>query len=145
MENASKALIIAGAVLIGILIISMGVLLATTLQKTAKTYYTSMNTNEIQKFNSEITKNFIIENGNTYITAQGIITLKNILLTEKYSGIVKLKLFNNEISNQIDFTDKFQSEGKFLSDYGLNEQKYEYEVDISYSEQGMINNVTISK
>ena len=39
MENASKALIIAGAVLIGILIISMGVLLATTLQKTAKTYY----------------------------------------------------------------------------------------------------------
>lgn len=36
MENASKALIIAGAVLIGILIISMGVLLATTLQKTAK-------------------------------------------------------------------------------------------------------------
>ena len=84
MENASKALIIAGAVLIGILIISMGVLLATTLQKTAKTYYTSMNTNEIQKFNSEITKNFIIENGNTYITAQGIITLKNILNTETY-------------------------------------------------------------
>lgn len=56
MENASKALIIAGAVLIGILIISMGVLLATTLQKTARTHYTSMSTNEIQKFNSEITK-----------------------------------------------------------------------------------------
>ena len=142
MENASKALIIAGAVLIGILIISMGVLLATSLQKTAKTYYTSMTTNEIQKFNSEITKNFIIENEKTYITAQGIITLKNILLTEKYSGIVKLKLFNNEISNQIDFTDEFQSEAKFLSDYGLNEQTYE--VDISYSEQGMINNVTIT-
>lgn len=146
MENASKALIIAGAVLIGILIISMGVLLATSLQKTAKTYYTSMTTNEIQKFNSEITKNFIIKDGKTYITAQGIITLKNILLTEKYSGIVKLKLFNNEISNQIDFTNKFQSEGNFLSNYGLNEQTYE--VDISYSEQGMIkgmiNNVTIT-
>lgn len=142
MENASKALIIAGAVLIGILIISMGVLLATTLQKTAKTHYTSMSTNEIQKFNSEITKNFIIENGNTYITAQGIITLKNILLTEKYSGIVKLKLFRNEISKQEDFIDKFESEGKFLSYYGLNEQKYA--VDISYSEQGMIDNVTIS-
>ena len=142
MENASKALIIAGAVLIGILIISMGVLLATSLQKTARTYYASMTTNEIQKFNSEITKNFIIRNGKTYITAQGIITLKNILLTEKYSGIVKLKLFNNEISNQIDFTNKFQSEGKFLSKYGLNEQTYE--VDISYSEQGMINNVTIT-
>ena len=142
MENASKALIIAGAVLIGILIISMGVLLATSLQKTAKTYYTSMTTNEIQKFNSEITKNFIIKDGKTYITAQGIITLKNILLTEKYSGIVKLKLFNNEISNQIDFTNEFQSEGNFLSNYGLNEQTYE--VDISYSEQGTINNITIT-
>ena len=95
MENASKALIIAGAVLIGILIISMGVLLATTLQKTAKTYYTSMNTNEIQKFNSEITKNFIIENGNTYITAQGIITLKNILNTETYKESKKKRLVNH--------------------------------------------------
>ena len=142
MQKASQALIIAGAVLIGILIISMGVLLATSLQKTARTYYASMTTNEIQKFNSEITKNFIIRNGKTYITAQGIITLKNILLTEKYSGIVKLKLFSYEISKQEDFIDKFKSEGKFLSDYGLNEQKYA--VDISYSDQGMINYINIT-
>ena len=106
MENASKALIIAGAVLIGILIISMGVLLATTLQKTAKTYYTSMNTNEIQKFNSEITKNFIIENGNTYITAQGIITLKNILNTETYKG--------SNIQNNISVIVENNSDAEFL-------------------------------
>ena len=131
MENASKALIIAGAVLIGILIISMGVLLATTLQKTEKTYYTSMNTNEIQKFNSEITKNFIIENGNTYITAQGIITLKNILNTETYKG--------SDIQNNIS---DIHSDAEFLTTNGTKNEKYK--VEINYSDQGMINKITIA-
>ena len=134
MENASKALIIAGAVLIGILIISMGVLLATTLQRTAKTYYTSMNTNEIQKFNSEITKNFIIENGNTYITAQGIITLKNILNTETY----KESIINSNIRNIVGNN----SDAEFLKTNGTENKKYE--VKIEYSDHGMINKITIS-
>ena len=135
MENASKALIIAGAVLIGILIISMGVLLATKLQKTAKTYYTSMNTNEIQKFNSEITKNFIIENGNTYITAQGIITLKNILNTETYKDFVTIEGVST-IDNE-----------EFLKRYGTerdnNNKIKRYQVKAEYSNQGMINKITI--
>ena len=135
MENASKALIIAGAVLIGILIISMGVLLATTLQKTAKTYYTSMNTNEIQKFNSEITKNFIIENGNIYITAQGIITLKNILNTETYKG--------SDIQNNISDIVGNNSDAEFLTTNGTKNEKYK--VEINYSDQGMINKIIISK
>ena len=138
MENASKALIIAGAVLIGILIISMGVLLATTLQKTAKTYYTSMNTNEIQKFNSEITKNFIIENGNTYITAQGIITLKNILNTETYKDLVKVDPnLNNKIPNDANFLSKY---GTQKDNNGINTYKFTTE----YSDQGMINSIIIT-
>ena len=111
----------------------MGVLLATTLQKTAKTYYTSMNTNEIQKFNSEITKNFIIENGNTYITAQGIITLKNILNTETY----KESKINSNISNIVGSN----SDAEFLTTNGTENK--EYEVKIEYSDQGMINKITI--
>ena len=135
MENASKALIIAGAVLIGILIISMGVLLATTLQKTAKTYYTSMNTNEIQKFNSEITKNFIIENGNTYITAQGIITLKNILNTETYR--------ESNITSNISNIMENKSDAEFLTTNGTINKKYKVEI-IKYSAQGMINYIKIT-
>ena len=139
MENASKALIIAGAVLIGILIISMGVLLATTLQKTAKTYYTSMNTNEIQKFNSEITKNFIIENGNTYITAQGIITLKNILNTETYKDFVTV---NPETVRSIDNEKFLKTHGTVMQ--GDNSEKIKkYPVKAEYSDQGMINKITI--
>ena len=133
MENASKALIIAGAVLIGILIISMGVLLATTLQKTARTHYTSMSTNEIQKFNSEITKNFIIENGETHITAQGIITLKNILNTETYK--------ESNINNNINDIMGNKSDAEFLKTNGTTNGKYK--VEIKYSDQGMINSITI--
>lgn len=139
MGNASKALIIAGAVLIGILIISMGVLLATTLQKTAKTYYTSMNTNEIQKFNSEITKNFIIENGNTYITAQGIITLKNILNTETYKDLVTV---NPATVRTIDNEKFLKTHGTEME--GNNSEKIKkYPVDAKYSDKGMINKITI--
>ena len=134
MENASKALIIAGAVLIGILIISMGVLLATTLQKTARTHYTSMSTNEIQKFNSEITKNFIIENGETYITAQGIITLKNILNTETYK--------ESNITSNISNIMENKSDAEFLTTNGTINKKYK--VEIKYSAQGMINDIKIT-
>ena len=140
MENASKALIIAGAVLIGILIISMGVLLATTLQKTTKTYYTSMNTNEIQKFNSEITKNFIIENGNTYITAQGIITLKNILNTETYKDFVTMELEGVSITDNEKFLKKYGTEMEENS----SEKIKKYPVNAKYSDKGMINKITIS-
>lgn len=134
MENASKALIIAGAVLIGILIISMGVLLATTLQKTARTHYTSMSTNEIQKFNSEITKNFIIENGETYITAQGIITLKNILNTETYK--------ESNITSNISNIMENKSDAEFLTTNGTINKKYK--VEFKYSAQGMINDIKIT-
>ena len=102
MENASKALIIAGAVLIGIVLISMGILFAANLRKTAKTYYTSMDASEAQKFNAEITKDFITEGGETYITAQGIITLKNLVRTEKYSEI---RIYDNS-------TDKVEAGNK---------------------------------
>ena len=114
----------------------MGVLLATTLQKTAKTYYTSMNTNEIQKFNSEITKNFIIENGNTYITAQGIITLKNILNTETYK---------EDIVTEPKLNDKIQNEAEFLKNYGTKTEDNKikkYIVTVEYS-NGMINKIII--
>lgn len=142
MENASKALIIAGAVLIGIVIISMGILFAANLRKTAKTYYTSMDTSEAQKFNSEITKDFITENGKTYITAQGIRTLKNLLETPKYKGLVEVErtttindLWNKENNNS-------------LRDYGtrLDGTKIKkYKIEIEYSNQGLIETITITE
>lgn len=90
MENASKALLMAGTILISMLIVTLGVYLASSFSQTSETYYRRWSTEEIERYNSEITKNFIIENGETYITAQGIVTLKNLLQTSKYSGTTQL-------------------------------------------------------
>ena len=54
MENASKALIIAGAILLSILLISLGIMIFTQAQETVNN--TDMSATEIQVFNSKITK-----------------------------------------------------------------------------------------
>ena len=54
MENASKALIIAGAVLIAIMIISLGVLIFNKMSGTAKEM-ADMSDQEVSAFNSKIT------------------------------------------------------------------------------------------
>ena len=52
MENASKALIMAGAVLIAIMIVTIGVYLVGELGKTSESYVQQLDTVELQKYNS---------------------------------------------------------------------------------------------
>ena len=52
MENASKALIIAGAILLSILIIAIGMYIYTSAQAQVNNSLTNMNTSEIEGFNS---------------------------------------------------------------------------------------------
>jgi len=75
MENASKALIIAGGVLIAITIVSIGVLLINRYRTTADSYISRLDMTEIQKYNSNIN----VFEGRTDITAQEIVTLVNRL------------------------------------------------------------------
>lgn len=74
MENASKALVIAAGVLLGIMVLSMGVLLRATLQGTADTYTATLDANEIKKYNS----NFTVFEGREDITPQEIVTVVSI-------------------------------------------------------------------
>ena len=53
MENASKALIIAGSILVAILIVSLGVMVFNRFSGTAKEM-ANMNEQEISAFNSKI-------------------------------------------------------------------------------------------
>lgn len=53
MENASKALIIAGAILISIVLIAIGVLIVNNIQGTVDETVTQMSAQEIQIFNSK--------------------------------------------------------------------------------------------
>lgn len=53
MENASKALIIAGAILLSILIIAIGMFIYNSAQSTIQNSMQSMSTQEVQAFNNE--------------------------------------------------------------------------------------------
>ena len=52
MDNASKAIVIAGAVLIAVMIISLGVFLFNSASNTGKDFSTSMVSKEILQYNS---------------------------------------------------------------------------------------------
>ena len=53
MENASKALLIAGAILIAILLIAMGVKVVSSTSGTTDSVYGKMNATEIEMFNNK--------------------------------------------------------------------------------------------
>lgn len=73
MENASKALIIGGTILIAIIVLSVGVYLITSYSAVGESYEKTQGDLEINKFNTNFTK----FKDRTNITAQEIITLKN--------------------------------------------------------------------
>lgn len=106
MENASKALIMAGGVLITMLILTIGVILVGRLGNTADSYVARLDTIELQKYNS----NFEIYLGRTDITAQEIVTVISIV-----------KQFEQNTEVYIDGTEYTQNssfdENKFLSEH----------------------------
>lgn len=84
MENATKALLISGGVLIGLMVISIGVYLFTTYSGNTYVYDQHMQENEIKKFNVNFTK----FEGRDDITIHEILTLANFAKQyEEQTGI----------------------------------------------------------
>jgi len=71
MENASKALLIAAEILIGILILSIAVYIVMTIRSVTDTYQDRMSEQEVTKFNSY----FFKYDGRTDILAQEIVSV----------------------------------------------------------------------
>lgn len=114
MENAAQALIIAGGVLIGIILLSIAAYLGFTMSEYAANTQAQINRNEANQFNQR----FIEYEGLTNLTIQDVITVKNLALEEnkKYFG------YNAEAdraSNDNDYIDVILEDN--LSIYILNE------------------------
>ncbi len=73
MENASKALLISGGILITMLVISIGVYLFANYRDLGESHERTMEASEIQEFNV----NFLKFEGRKDITIQEIVTLAN--------------------------------------------------------------------
>jgi len=86
MENASKALIMAGGVLIAIMVLTIGVFLVGKLGSTADSYVTTLDATELHKYNSS----FEVFIGREDITAQELVTLINLTQQSHQTTIVEI-------------------------------------------------------
>ena len=91
MDNAVKALLIAGTVLIAIVMVSIGVYLYSLYSHQSKEYSATISAVELDKFNS----NFDVYIGRNNIKPQEIVTIVN--LAKEYGGQVEIYLGGSKI------------------------------------------------
>ena len=95
MENASKALLMAGGILIAIIVITIGVVLFVNYKNIGASYEQQIKTAEIQKYNSNFTK----FEGRDNITIYEIISIAKFAKENENREIeTKIKLENEYIT-----------------------------------------------
>lgn len=137
MENASKALIMAGGVLIGVLIISLAVYLFVSFGQTSAEINSQNAQKQINQFNSQFTS----YEGNNQLTAHDLITVTNFAIeNNKYydndsNYIVEVFLDNKKLTdNNNSYIPKKELENETL--IGV---QYRYNCKIlSYHDNGRI-------
>ena len=149
MENASKALLIAGAILLCILIIAIGMFIYNSAQSTITDSLTSLSTQEIEAFN------------NQFITYQGIQKGTNVkMLLRKL--IANVNIYANEPAKVPLFRLYYQHSGTgYLNGaYAVGKERmyitrlenvmkrikvnHEYYVYITYQKNGLIDVIEIN-
>ena len=130
MENASKALIIAGAILISILLISVGILVMNSTNEPIEGVSKQGQTMAIQTFNSQ----FLAYETNTNSAAQ----IRSLISAVNASNAA------NEATTTADEKYVEVAWGQGLSASSLKTTK-RYTVTIGYATSGYVNKVTISE
>lgn len=103
MENATKAMLIAAGVLIGIMIVSLGVVLFSSLQRYVDSSQESIRFAELKKFNEQYTKyvNYSGEGNKTDfdLTMQDIVTAASLAYeNNKYYGATEVETGDDDAS-----------------------------------------------
>lgn len=148
MENASKALIIAGAILVCIMIVAVGVNISKSSIATIETSMSSMSTQEVYAHNSKYT----MYEGEQ--TGANIKSLVNILISnvkaneDETSRIPALYYQNNKNDNldsgipkdgnSIEYLTTLQNIRKNV------DSQHKYWVEINYQSNGLIDYINIS-
>lgn len=114
MENASKALIMAAGVLIGILVLSLGVYLFASFGNTSVQIQAENEANELNKFNSQ----FTVYQGRTDLTIYDILTVANYASeNNKYYG-----LDSKNRGNKSAFYVGVKLDGKYIEELNTKDQ-----------------------
>ena len=127
MENASKALIIAGSVLIAILIISLGLFIFKSTEGTTDQTKKLGETLEVQQFNSQ----FLKYCGDSVKGSQ-VRTLCEVIIAHNANSSTKVTINNEENGTQID--------SKVKTKIKTNKT---YSVTPAYNTDGLIYSITV--
>lgn len=133
MENATKALLIAGSVLIAILIIAVGLRIFNSTQGTVESAQTTMNSTDVTMFNSQFTPYI----GNNK-TKNEIIQLTNKVIASNASSKhnVTMNIINNTTNVATDLmqaVNNLNDKAKYSINPSINSNGYIYHFDITYS------------
>lgn len=147
MENATKAIVMAGAVLIGIIIISVGVLLWRNYSEFSANNSENIRNQQLSEFNVKFQKYNYNENEKNYATAQDVRTIVNLVkdYNEKYNQTLVQVVYNNS-SAILSWDDKrwidFLEEANKSQDTG---QKIVFKVNVSDEGNDIVSKISIIK
>lgn len=153
MENASKALIMAGTILIGILIIALFVYFFNSAYGLRKSYDDNISTTKMVEFNTQFTKYNITQtqydqsDGKNYVRIYDIITLGNLAkefnkdFKEGDSDYIEIKIsdVDENISNN-----SSADNNSLLKNYNNAEHKF-VSTSVEYSSSGRIKSMTFKE
>lgn len=163
MENASKALIMAGGILIGILIISLAVYLFTDFGRTAADINDRNASQQLVDFNSKFTKyeSYKDNDGNWKTTVYDIVTLagyakeNNEYYKESTEEQISVNIVNEDALKDIQSIANYKyvliiqkeknKENKYLyNDDGVSLRRYKCN-SISYNTRGKVQSINFEK
>ncbi len=123
MENASKALLIAGGVLIAILLLTIFSYLFGKMSENTSAIYKEMEKHEVSEFNQQ----FLNFEGNDSLTAQDVATILNLAENAKkdtkFAGAKIVVWLDGTGGEAGDLTEKTNSK-KWLEKHGALGEKY---------------------
>lgn len=157
MENASKALIMAGTILIGILIIALFVYFFNSAYGLRKSYDDNISTTKMVEFNTKFTKYNITQtqydqsDGKNYVRIYDIITLGNLAKEfnssnelnssdDEYITISILKVPNAENIQ----SNNAKTNNELIANWNNSEHKF-VSTSVEYSSSGRIKSMTFKE
>lgn len=150
MENASKALLIAGAILLCILIIAIGMFIYNSASSTITDSLTSLSTQEVEAFNNQFTSYEGVQTGSNVRALMGRLIANADTYADEPAKIPALHIdatrSNNSGAQDIVVTAAGDTQA-YIDACGkvrnTVETKHEYYITINYQQNGLIDYVWI--
>ncbi len=148
MENASKALIMAGGILIAILVMSLFVYLIVSFGATSDKIHDQNAQTQITEFNAQFTK----YQGRTNITIYDVVSVANLAIDYNENNNTKIEVYlnNDKLTSNSNVLKKLESQVQSLvgdvDETNVKLTNYKVKKDgIEYDENGKVKKITFSK